>query len=957
MRKAIITLCMLLCAVLSVAQVPAAMQVKVFTLDNGMTVWLNEDHTQPKVYGAVVVKAGAKDCPGTGIAHYFEHIMFKGTDRMGTVDYGAEKPWLDSIAAQYDLLAKATDEARRSEIQQTINRLSLKAADYAIPNEFNRLISRFGGSGLNAATGYDVTYYHNTFLPQYVAQWCWLNSERLLHPVFRLFQGELENVYEEKNRSADAMGGALEKALKAVFADHPYAEPILGSTESLKNPRLSEMEQFFKTYYVASNMGLLLCGDIHADSLGQLLNNTFGRLPRGEQPRRSPVAVPPFSPTTVSIKLPIPIVKAEALVFRAPTDYDPDAEALDLCNKLLYNDKAGYLDSLVNSHELLGAMALRLAFNDAGIQALLVIPKLPFGKLSKAEKACLQQVERLKRGDFSDEALEQLKRNTLLELEKEMETINGRAALMLDAYSKGQTWQRVLDRLERIRAVGRQDVVRVANKYYAEPYLTLRKKYGMEPKETLSQPGYKPMSPRNAGAKSAYAKELEQMPVDQKAVRVVDFERDAQRVALSPTVWLYTTPNPVNDIFTLTLRFLDGTRHTPALALLANYLSDVGTDSLTKQQVEKAWQQIGTDVDYKADLKTFSVTLTGRDAYLEPALRLLAHVLKHAKADQDVMRELKQASKVQHKSFGKQKDDVMMPLLQRIAFGGESSYLRQVSLKDVKRMKSSDLLLLLKELQQYSCELLYCGRQPADDVAALLRQHLPLSQYSKPRADTYRKTLPCEQPLVFFYHVPKSRQNLVLSYEQLSPAPTAEERAVAQLWSQYMGSGMSSVLFQNVREYRSLAYSTQGMSILPSAATHPADSLAFITMTGTQADKTLLVMGTVDSLLRHMPMKEENLEAARQELLSDVQNGYPSFRGIAHYIADKHLDGYHADPDAALVEHVPAVSVQQIADYHRRHVAGNRRVWMVVGDRKQTDMAALRRYGQVVELKKEDIYK
>ena len=276
-RKAILFVAVMASVLAQAGNISAALQVKEFKLSNGMTVWLNEDHSQPKVFGAVVVKAGAKDCPNTGIAHYFEHIMFKGTDRIGTVDYQAEKPWLDSISVQYDLLSQTQDEAERTKIQQHINELSLKAADYVIPNEFNRLISKYGGSSLNAGTGYDVTFYHNTFLPQYMEQWCWLNSERLITPVFRGFQGELENVYEEKNRASDGMAGdAMEKVMGAVFKTQPYAYPILGSTENLKNPRLSDMAAFYKKYYVASNMGLILCGDITPDStLTTLLEQTF----------------------------------------------------------------------------------------------------------------------------------------------------------------------------------------------------------------------------------------------------------------------------------------------------------------------------------------------------------------------------------------------------------------------------------------------------------------------------------------------------------------------------------------------------------------------------------------------------------------------------------------------------------------------------------------------------------
>ena len=959
-------------AMMALAQVPQALQVKELTLKNGMTVWLNEDHSQPKVYGAVVVRAGAKDCPGTGIAHYFEHIMFKGTDRIGTVDYEAERPWLNSIAAQYDLLAQTKDEARRTEIQKKINQLSLKAADYAIPNEFNRLISRFGGSALNAATGFDVTYYHNLFLPQYIRQWCWLNSERLLNPVFRLFQGELENVYEEKNRAEDAMGGAMNKALKAVFGNHPYGQPILGTTESLKNPRLSEMEAFYKKYYVAQNMGLILCGDIDAQTLQPLLEETFGRIkptpapsPREGSPdssidkRTNQVPLPwgGVRGGREIIRLPIPLIKAEALVFTAPTDFDPDGIVLDVANLLLSNGSAGLLDSLTNEHQVLAALTDRTAFNDAGVQFLLVVPKLPFGKMKKAEAACLAQMERIKAGDFSEETLEELKRNYLMEAEQALETIADRSAVMLDAFSQGQTWQAVLDMIERVKTVTKQDVVRVARKYYTDQYLTLHKKFGNEPKETLKQPGYEPVKPKNAGAKSQYARELEAMPTVEQAIRLVDFERDAQRTVLSPHVVLYTKENPVNDIFTFTLRYKDGTIHTPLLSQLGEYLDAIGTDSLKKQQLEKAWQHIGVSASFDAGDRNFSISLTGRDAQFGPALRLLAHFMQHAKADKEALSDVKQSAKVGYKSFGKEKESVLPAALQRILYGQQSACLLQPSQKEIKALTSERLLSLFQELQRYDCDLFYCGRLPVADVAILSQQILPLALCQKPAASTYRKTVAQQEPTVYFYNVPKSRQNYVLTYEQLAPAPTEQERVVQKLWDQYFGRGMSSVLFQNIREYQSLAYSTQGLSRVPSLPLHAQDSLAYVTITGTQADKTVQAMHTLDSLLHQLPMKEENLEAARQELLNDVQNSYPSFRTIAKYIANQLADGYTSDPDRPTVRYAATVSQQQVADYHRQHVAPNTRVWIVIGDRKKTDFQALAKYGKVVEWRKEDLYR
>ena len=937
----------------------AQLEVKELKLSNGMTVWLNEDHSQPKVFGAVVVKAGAKDCPNTGIAHYFEHIMFKGTDRIGTTDYAAEKPWLDSISAQYDLLSQTKDETTRTRIQKHINELSIKAADYVIPNEYSRLISKYGGSSLNAGTGQDLTYYHNSFLPQFMEQWCWLNSERLMTPVFRGFQGELENVYEEKNRAADDMGDVQDKIFKAVFKTQPYAYPVLGSTENLKNPRLSDMAAFFKKYYVASNMCLILCGDIRPDAaLVTLLEKTFGRVQTGPVPERRKSPMPAIEAgDRQQIKLPIPLIGAEALVFKAPTEYEADANALDLANMLLYNGKAGLLDSLTNEHKVLVSAAMTAGLDDAAGSAIIVIPNL-FGKMKKAEGRVLEQVQQVMDGNFSEEQVEILKQQMLMDAQRELETISSRSQRMVMTFSKGRSWQDVLDKIEGIRRLTKADVVAAARKYYGGNYITLSKKYGTPKKETLKQPGYKPVSPKNLDAKSAFALQLEQIPVKDMAVRTVDFGQDIEIKPLNNHVTLYYKDNPVNDVFTFTLRYKDGELHTPALSVLGSCLSQLGTDSLNRQQLGQAWQRIGATMEVVPGDVAFSINLTGPDKQLVPALRLLAHFLRSAKGDQKALKDAKDEDRIDRKSFGKQKDDVLRPAIHRIAYGERSSYLKQLSRKEVKALKNEDLMALFRELQQYDCELFYCGRQPIEYVAAQAQQALPLSQCTKPQADTFRPFLQYDEPVVYFYHVPKSRQNYIVSYDAIGALPTQEERVKFKLWDEYFGGGMSSVLFQNVREFRSLAYATGGSAFTTSLAQHSDASQGYVTVTGTQADKTLEALSTVDSLLRQLPMKENNLEAARQSVLNDIQNNYPTFRTLGKYVANQLRDGYVSDPNTGIARGIPSVTSQDIMQFHQKHVTSNKnRIWIVIGDRKLTDMKALARYGKVVELRKEDVYR
>jgi predicted Zn-dependent peptidase len=279
-------------------------------------------------------------------------------------------------------------------------------------------------------------------------------------------------------------------------------------------------------------------------------------------------------------------------------------------------------------------------------------------------------------------------------------------------------------------------------------------------------------------------------------------------------------------------------------------------------------------------------------------------------------------------------------------------------MKEVKSLTDEDLLALFQELQQYGCELFYCGRQPMAYVANEAQRILPLDQCTKPQADTFRPFLQYDEPVVYFYHVPKSRQNYVVSYDAIGALPTQADRVQFKLWGEYFGGSMSSVLFQNVREFRSLAYSTGGSAFTTSLARHPDATQCYITITGTQADKTLEALSTIDSLLHHIPMKENNLEASRQSVVNDIQNAYPSFRTVGEYVANQLRDGYTSDPQADIAKSIPAVTSQDILQFHQQHIASNsNRVWVVIGDKHLTDIKALARFGKVVELKKEDVYR
>lgn len=941
-----------------------ALNVRELKLSNGLTVWLNEDHSQPKVYGALVVKAGAKDCPNTGIAHYLEHVLFKGTQKIGTIDYTAEKVWLDSISMKYDELSKTKDAGQRLTIQRDISRLSQRAADYAIPNEFDRLISKYGGSALNASTSWDRTEYHNTFSPQFIEHWCELNSERMLNPVFRLFQGELETVYEEKNRAADNMlTAAIEHVMEAAFKGHPYQYPIIGSTENLKNPRLQDMEDFFHRYYVADNMGLILCGDFTAEGIEPLLERTFGRLPSSLSTQPShlsaqPSHLSPFNGETINIKVNVPIVKAVGLLFRGPVDKDKDAYALQLAMSLLSNDNAtGMLDSLHTAHKVMMAMGERLAFNEAGVAGLIVIPKIPFGSKKQAEHLCWQQIERLKRGDFSEQTLEELKLELQRKNSQELENITNRAQTMEEVFSQGRSWDDYLRQAEAVKSITKADVVSAANRYLlSDQYLRGVKKFGSYPKDKVSQPDYKPVVPKHAKEQSAYARQIAQLPIAERAPRLIDLSHDTEITRLNDHTILYKVENPANDLFSLSLKWYRGERDEPRLTLLGAYLPELGTDSLTKHQLGEAWQRLGTTFDVKSSDNFFMVTLTGFEHNLKPSLQLLRHVLTSLKPDKKAMSELVSEYKVDRRQQDRTNTSVMQMVVSKISKGEKSSYLRQPSVAEAKNTTGEELLQLFDEVRQYDCSILYCGRQPLSTLKSLTSHTLPLTSHLSPN-DNEIRLQETHEPVVYVYDMPDSRQMLIGAYGSVKPSLTDRERAQLRLWSQYMGGGMGSVLFQEIREFRAMAYSTGGQDIMPNHVRHRDNPSGYIAYLGTQGDKAMQALCVLDSLLQHMPVNEQNVAAAKQEILNNINNSYPSFRQLPNTISNYRALGYDEDPRTALASIVPTLTTADMVDFYQQHISQQPRAFFIVGNKKQLDMQALEQYGRVVQLKKEDIMK
>lgn len=933
-----------------------------FTLSNGLTVWLNEDHAQPKVFGAVVVKAGAKDCPNSGIAHYLEHLLFKGTQKIGTTDYAKEKPWLDSIAAEYDRLAKTTDATRRIAIQRHINELSIRAADYAIPNEFGNLIDRFGGTGLNAYTSFDETVFHNTFSPQYIRQWCELNAERMRDPVFRLFQGELETVYEEKNMYTDnLLASTAEKAQQIALAGTPYAYPIIGATDSLKNPRLTEMMRFFRERYVPTNMGLILCGDIRADSLRPLLERTFGTLrASGESFTPTPVArLRDFTHMPLlRLKVPVPLVKIGGRIWQMPDEKSDDYAAFQVVASMLTNEeKTGLIDSLVTSSRLLFARGMGYSFKDFSAWGFGFVPRLPFGSRKKAEKRCLEQIDKLKQGRFSEASLQATKLTLQRDAERAMESVSGRSTAMINAFSHGLAWERVTGRAASIGRVSREDVMRVARQYLNDDCLRLAKKFGHYPKEHVSQPGYKPVTPKNAGRQSAYAAAIEQEPYPSAAPRTLDLDKDAVCTPLSKLVNLYTVSNLQNDVFTLQLIYRRGFRKDSRLAPMADYLNSIGTEAHDKHAFGNLLRRYGATLSAEASPTDVTLTLTGIDRYFKETVGLLHEFLNSPKADKEQFKALVKSTRLDERTLFRQNSNIAEMVVQQIAMGDSSDYLQRTTARELKNLGGDSLVSVFKNLQHCQTDIVYCGSRKPKDVENILKDKISVDAVDQAWTAGSIRLRPVMENTVYIYDNPSARQTIVGSYVQTAPMPSAADRARLRLWGSYFGGGMQSVLFQEVREFRALAYSAYGYRITSDLLTHGTLPCGYVSQIGTQADKAMTTTLLLDSLLSDMPLRSAQVETARHAIVNGINNSFPTMRQIGAEVADLRLHGYAQDPEAGILKALAPMTASDLMRFYRANIQSRPRAIFIVGNKKMLDMKRLGKLGKIVILKKADLYK
>lgn len=928
--------------------------VRRVVLDNGLTVLLSENHERPEVFGAVVVRTGAKnDAPDdTGMAHYLEHMLFKGTTRLGTTDWKRERPLQKRLEALYEQRRAATDE-QRDRIDEEIGKVVAKTYAYAVPNEIDQLLEGIGATGVNAFTTYDETVYHNTFPASQMEPWLATYAQRFVDPVFRLFPTELEAVYEEKNIAIDTTGYELFRTfMRHAFPNHPYGtNDILGEVEHLKNPSLAAMKAYYERWYVPGNMALVLSGDFDTNEVLPKVERHFGAWKRGPDPRVEQRALTPFG-RDQRVSARVTPVRAGAIAYRTVPESHPDFAALQVARRLLSNaQRSGLIDRISDEGKVLYAVHVPADLADHNLDVVAYVPRLLTQSFRRAERLVAEQFRRIAEGHFDDAHFEALKQGLLVEERARWEDNEERALAIAHAFVTGGGWKAHLDYLERLQTLTRADVLRVARELFGERRLILRSRVGYPRKMRLEKPNHPPVQPRR-GAHSECFEALRSMPAGEPRIDYVDFDA-VKTVQVAEGVKLRANGNPFNDLYQLELRFGVGTDVIRELDLLEDYLVRIGSEQTPGERMRERLFALGTTLEAEADIDEFVVRLSGPQEHLRAGLTLLRELMDSPHAERKPLRQVRREIWAFRRLDRKNPPAVGSALRDHVLYRDDSAYHREYGPTGARFLGLRRVMKAWDRVQGYALEVGYVGTMDPEAIAGVVRETLPLREGLRPAVGhlVYPRHLP-DTTTVYFVPQRNAVQTQLWFAVEGEPVQVGE-RAAADAFEAYFGGGMAGLVFQEVREFRALAYAAHARYRRDEEIVQRGHLVAHV---GCQADKTVEAIDVMMRLITDMPEREDRTDLVRASLVRSQETESPSFRDLQDQIDLWTFTGEHEDPRKRALVAYRTLDFEDIAAFYRSHLAGRPVAIMVVGDPRRVKPRRLRKYGKLVRLRKRQLY-
>lgn len=932
------------------------LQAKIYTLENGLTVFLSVYKDAPRIQTAIAVRTGSKHDPtdNTGLSHYLEHMMFKGSESFGTINYEEELYYLNQIDSLFEVFRALDDASQRLAIYKIIDSVSSIASRFAIANEYDIMMSAIGAKGTNAFTGVEQTVYINDIPSNQLEKWLSIEAERFSRPVFRLFHTELETVYEEKNMSLDNDGAKVSEALMSgLYPNHTYGtQTTLGSQEHLKNPSLLSLKDYYNSRYVPNNMAIAISGDIDPDIAIRLIDEKFSVL----EPR-------PLTPFKAAVEAPItqPVVKevtgpdAESLRigFRLQGYATRDADLLSIMSMILSNRTAGLLDlNLVQAQKVLSANSSTYIKQDYSSHIFSGTPKQG-QSLEEVSALILEQVELVKKGDFPDWMVSAIINDFKMRELRSFESNRARVSTMLSSFLMETPYSYVANRLDRLSKITKEDIVSFANQNYGDNYVVVYKRTGVD--DSIIKINKPPITPIevNRVAQSAFVKEILAIETPQIEPVFLDYQKDIQQFSFLNRVPVYYSQNIENDIFNLYYIFDFGNNHNIKLGLALNYLKYLGTSVYSPSEIQQEFYKIGCSFNVSSSEDQVYVTLTGLTENFEKGLELFEHLLAQAQPNDEALKNLVQDVLKRRNDNKLSKSAILWGALYNyVIYGEDSPYTNMLSAEELEKLQAQELVDIIRGLSAYEHRILYYGTQSKEDFTNMLQKHHELPQIFTPLPEEKQfAELEIKSNKVFVVDYDMKQVEIVMLSK--SDSYNSSMRPAISLFNEYFGTGMSSIVFQELREAKGLAYSAYARYSIPS---RPDRSHYITSFIGTQNDKLPEALGGMAELINNMPESARSFRMAQEAIEEQIRTERITKANVLFSYERARKMGHDYDTRKDIFSSVPKMEFNDLKAFQEKYLKEKNYHILVLGKRDELDMNILDQYGEVEFLTLEQIF-
>lgn len=933
------------------------LKTKIYTLDNGLKVYMTVDKDQPRLQTYIAVRSGGKNDPSdnTGLAHYLEHIMFKGTENFGTSDYAAEKPLLDRIEELFNVYRTKTDPEERRAIYHQIDSLSYAASLISIPNEYDKLMSVIGAQGTNAFTSNDQTCYQEDIPSNQIENWAKVQSDRFKNLVIRGFHTELEAVYEEYNMYLNEdQENAMYAIDSVLFKKHPYGlQQVIGTQEHLKNPSITAIKKQKNTYYVPNNVAICVSGDFDPDEFISIVEKYFGdwqpnpELPQFTYGEEEPIAAP-VEKTVYGNESDFVMAS-----WRTPGDSWQESEIGEIASSILYNGQAGLFDNDLNRQQtILNGGAFLYNRVDYGEMLLMGYPK-EGQSLEEVRNLMLAEVAKLRAGDFDERLVQAAYANYKLSRMQALTSNRSRAMMFVDCFIAGRDWKDDVARLDRMSEITKQDVVDWANKYLgADSYALVFKRQGVNPKNNkIEAPAITPIA-TNRDKQSAFLSEIAATEVAPIEPVFVDYSKDMSKFDTESGIEVLYKHNDQTDIASLTIQFEQGLVNDPALGLAFDYLEYLGTPDRSASDIALEEYLLACEHSFRVSADRMQYQVTGLGENVGKALAIVEDLIRNAQPDETILQNLK-SDELQARFMAKTTQRSCNSALQTyVMYGPEYVKATTMTNEQVISVTSDELLSKVRSIMGKAHRIIYYGPESEAGTKSMLAEnHQPDSSLEPLQKTRTNYVLTPEAKVIVAPY--DQRQFNYIQFSNRGEQYQLEDAPQIALYNEYFGGGMNTIVFQEMREARALAYSAGARLSAPS---YKDGNYAFYATIGSQNDKLQQAVEAFDEIINDMPQSEKSMDIAHVALETSLRTQRTIGANVLNsYIRDEELG--LTEPAAKYVfEHLDDLSMEAVVACQQKWVKDRTYVYGILGDPKDLDMNYLKTLGPVEVVTLEDIF-